>query len=151
MGTRSSSRIRAGGRDSSCTCCESGVAMRPEAAPLVRAKLAGHTLRDDFPSVFVQSASLRHCLDSSLHLRVVLQLDLVAFDQAKDRSEDLALDLALDPGEILSDVGFRIADVVLVKVAAKLSQHLVVGREVLADLRFQELRSEEHTSELQSR
>ncbi len=49
-------------------------------------------------------------------LRVVFEIDFVAFGQAEDGDERFFPDFALDPGKILSDIVLGVRDLFLVEV-----------------------------------
>src|ERR1700683_1097582 len=88
------------------------------------------------PRIFVKGASLRKRFDGLLHLRVFLEVHLVARGQAEDRDKDFFLDLSLDPIEIGIQIGIGVTDVLLLQEGAEGRKNRVVHLKVLGDLRL---------------
>ncbi len=93
------------------------------------------SLRDNLSRIFVKRPCLRQGFDGLGKLRVVFQIDLVPFGQAKHGDEDFLLDFALDPGKVVRDVGFGVLHLLIVQVRREFLHHGVVGDELLGDFR----------------
>src|SRR6202021_127615 len=98
--------------------------------------LAGSALSHDLACVLIERAGLRKQLFRLLQLRIFLKLDLITIVQTEHRGEYLALDLPFDPGQVVLNVWLGELDVLQVEIFAELSDHRVVGHEVLRYLRL---------------
>src|SRR5579862_7552514 len=104
-----------------------------------RLSLGQHAAR-----VFVKGPRLRKCFDALLHLRIVLELHLIARRQAEDRDKNLLLDLPPDPVDIRGYIRIGETDVLLFQKRAESRKDRVINLKVFGDLRLgaEEIRRE---------